>query len=166
MFKEISADTLKIPVFEEIGKRWMLVAAAKEDGTVNAMTASWGALGVLWGKNVFICYVRPQRYTHEFTESSDSITLAFFDEQYRNALKICGSKSGRDCSKLAESGLTYSVKDGKTLINEASRLIIGKKLYAGRIDPAFFCDKEVDKWYENDYHTVYVCEIEKILEKE
>ena len=37
--------------FEKIGKQWMLITAA--DGEkVNDMTASWGGLGVIWGKNV------------------------------------------------------------------------------------------------------------------
>lgn len=39
-------------VFRLIGKEWMLVTAKNQEGKVNTMTASWGGLGVMWGKNV------------------------------------------------------------------------------------------------------------------
>ena len=57
-FKEVNPETLSTEVFSDIGKKWMLISAAKPDGSINTMTASWGALGVLWNKNVFICFVR------------------------------------------------------------------------------------------------------------
>lgn len=42
-----------------IGKEWLLITAEK-DGKANTMTASWGGVGVLWGKNVATLYIRPQ----------------------------------------------------------------------------------------------------------
>ena len=39
----------RITPSELIGKEWLLVAANK-DGKSNAMTASWGAVGEMWGK--------------------------------------------------------------------------------------------------------------------
>jgi hypothetical protein len=41
-------------------RRWMLITAGR-DGRYNTMTASWGGMGVLWGRNVATIYVRPQR---------------------------------------------------------------------------------------------------------
>ena len=52
-------------VFDMIGKQWMLVGAEKK-GKINAMTASWGGLGVMWGKNVAFVFIRETRYTKEF----------------------------------------------------------------------------------------------------
>ena len=40
-------DMLKESVFSLIGDRWMLVAATDKSGKTNAMTASWGGMGVL-----------------------------------------------------------------------------------------------------------------------
>ena len=37
-------------VFRLIGKEWMLVTAKNQEGKVNTMTASWGGLGVMWGR--------------------------------------------------------------------------------------------------------------------
>ncbi len=165
-FKEIGANELSTPVFSDIGKKWMLVSAAKCDGSVNTMTASWGALGVLWNKNVFFCFVRPQRYTHEFTEESNRISISFFGEEYRDALKLCGTKSGRDIEKIKEAGLTVFNNNGDVGFLEAERIIYGKKIYAGKLDPECFISDDIMKHYNNDYHTVYICEIEKIEEKE
>jgi hypothetical protein len=165
-FTEIKAESLNSSVFADIGKKWMLVSAAKPDGRINTMTASWGALGVLWNKNVFICFVRPQRYTHEFTEASDRISISFFDESHREGLKICGTKSGRDCNKIALAGLTPFNNCGDVGFEEAERIIFGKKIYAGKLDPLAFISEDIEKHYNGDYHTVYICEIEKVLEKD
>lgn len=164
-FKQIDPETLKTEIFSDIGKKWMLISAAKKDGTVNTMTASWGAMGVLWNKNVFFCFVRPQRYTHEFTEESDRMSISFFGEEYRKALTFCGRNSGRDVDKFAETGLTVFNNNGSVGFEQAERIIYGKKLYAGKIDPSAFVSEELEKHYNGDYHTVYICEIEKIEEK-
>ena len=158
---DFSAD-----IFNAIGRERMLVGAVKPDGSFNAMTASWGGMGVLWNKNVFTCFVRPQRFTHEFTESADKISMAFFGREYRAALDIFGSKSGRDTDKFALSGLTPIVSDGYLDYAEASLTLFGKTVYKSVIDPEKLLDKSVMKLYKGDYHTVYVCEIEKIIEKE
>ena len=61
-FKEVDIKSLNFNPFTKIGSEWMLITAGGESGC-NTMTASWGGLGVLWGKNVATCYIRPQRYT-------------------------------------------------------------------------------------------------------
>lgn len=165
-FTEIKTEELNFNVFNDIGKKWMLISAAKEDGSINTMTASWGTMGVLWNKNVFICFVRPQRYTHEFTEASDKISISFFGEEYRDALKLCGRVSGRDCDKIALAGITPTENEYGIGFDEAERIIYGKKIYVGKLDPKCFLSEDIEKHYNNDYHTVYICEIEKIEEKE
>ena len=50
-WKKISVKDLDRNVFRMIGDEWMLVTAEK-DGKVNTMTASWGAMGIMWGKTV------------------------------------------------------------------------------------------------------------------
>ena len=42
-----------------------------------------------------------------------------------------------------------------------------RKLYVQDLKPECFIDKACDeRWYKNDYHTMYVVEIEKILVKD
>lgn len=157
--------------FNLIGKKWCLVAAydkERADGLkYNALTASWGGIGVLWNKNVFFCFIRPQRYTKEFIDRSDKITLSFFDDSMKNALSYCGTHSGRDGDKLKEAGFTAKVVDDAVSFEEATITIVGKKLFCADMREENFIDKEIVKkcYPDSDFHTVYVCEIEKIEEK-
>jgi len=155
-------------IFKTVGEQWMLIAACDKcrDGiTYNAMTASWGGMGVMWNKNVFWCFIRPQRYTKEFVDNSDKITLSFFDSKYKDALVLCGRKSGRECNKIAEAGLTVELQNDEVFFKEAEYTVVGRKLYVDTIKKDGFIDKTiVDKCYpDEDFHFVYVCEIEKIV---
>lgn len=168
-FKEINVCDIDSNVFEMIGKQWMLVTAKKED-KVNTMTASWGGFGVMWGKNVAYIVIRPQRYTKEFIDSSDTLSLTFFGEEYRKMLSYMGTTSGRDEDKIKKSGLIVEY-DGETpYFSEAEVVLKARKLYADEIKEGSFIDKSLtDKWYKNvekeGYHILYICEIEKVLVK-
>lgn len=104
-FREISVEQLKDNPFTLINKDWMLITAGDAEKH-NTMTASWGGVGELWGKYVSTIYIRPQRYTLEFVEREEYYSLCFFGPEYRQALSLCGSKSGRDVDKDAATGLT------------------------------------------------------------
>ena len=82
MWRKIDPRDLGDDVFTLIGERQMLITAGTEE-KCNTMTASWGGLGVLWGKKVATIYVRPQRFTREFLEREGWFTLSFFDDSYR-----------------------------------------------------------------------------------
>lgn len=154
---------------EMIGDDWMLITAEKENGDVNTMTASWGFMGVLWNKPVVAVFIRPQRYTLEFAENAERLSLTFFEEQYRGALRLCGTKSGRDTDKIAEAGLhvCHTTSD-VPYFEEAKTVLICRKLYADWLKPECFLDKSVaERNYPNaDYHRVFICEIEQVLEKQ
>ena len=68
-FKEIAPEELQENAFKVIGKDWLLVTGTAE-GKSNAMTASWGGMGVMWGKPVAFLVIRPQRYTKEFIDKA------------------------------------------------------------------------------------------------
>lgn len=165
-FKEIKPEELQKNPFTMIGKEWLLVAAEKE-GKSNAMTASWGGVGIMWGKPVAFIVIRPQRYTKEFIDGSDKLSLSVLGDEYRKVLSYMGSASGRNEDKMTKSGLTVT-HDGETpYFEEAETVIIGRKLYAQEYNSECFIDKESDtKWYpDKDYHTMYIVEIEKVLVK-
>ncbi len=154
-------------VFSMIGDKWMLVTATAPDGSYNTMTASWGGLGVLWNKKVAFVFIRPQRYTAEFSEAGDTVTLSFFGEEYRKALSFCGSHSGRDCDKIAETGLTPEKGDnGEVYFSEAELVMVGKKLYRDELrEDSFICPELLDNYKNKDFHIVYVYEITEVLKK-
>ncbi len=164
MRKEIQPEQFDKNVFQMIGKDWMLVTAEK-DGKVNTMTASWGGAGVMWGKNVAFVVIRPQRYTKEFIDASDTFSLSILDNSYRKTLNYLGTVSGRDEDKIQKSGLTVEHSGNTPYFKEAYTVLLLKKLYHQEMSPDCFIDKSlIEKWYPNaDYHTLYVAEIEKIL---
>ncbi|MBQ8818862.1 MAG: flavin reductase [Clostridia bacterium] len=163
-FKEISPYELD-NALKLIGKDWMLITA-RDGEKVNAMTASWGCLGVLWNRPIAVCFIRPQRHTFGLAEEQDRLSLAFFGQDRRDALSLCGTKSGRDCDKISEAGFTTSDAEGVPVINEAQILVIGRKLYADYIKEDCFIDNKMLYFYkEKDFHKAYVLEIEKVLVK-
>ena len=166
MFEKIEPKALEGNVFSRIGTQWMLITAGSKD-CCNTMTASWGGLGVLWGKPVATVYIRPQRYTLEFVEREERFTLSFFGEEYRKALTLCGTKSGREIDKIKECSFTVETENGAPYFAEAELVLVCRKAYWQDMDPTHFLDPELDaKWYpERDYHRIFIGEIEQVLKK-
>lgn len=165
--KKISVSELKDNMFDAIGKEWMLVTAGTPE-KFNMMTASWGGTGILWGKPVAFIFIRPERYTYEFIEKGDTLTLSFLGEAHRDIHKICGSQSGRDIDKVAASGLKPYVTENGNIAYEQARLILEcKKLYADFIDADNFVDKLlISRWYgegHGEFHKMYILEIQNVL---
>jgi flavin reductase (DIM6/NTAB) family NADH-FMN oxidoreductase RutF len=164
-FTEIKPGKIQGNIFEMIGREWMLVTAGTPDN-FNTMTASWGGAGILWGKSVAFSFIRPQRYTYEFMQKDNSYTLSFFDESYRDALNLCGSRSGRDTDKVKATGLTPAYSGDAVYFDQAKLVLICRKLYAQDLTLSGFADKEIAGTYSgNDLHRVFVGEIEKVLVK-
>lgn len=166
IFKEISAEAITANPFELIGKDWALVTSGSKE-SFNTMTISWGGVGIMWGKPVTYSFIRPQRHTFGFMENNDYFSMSFFEEDYRDALKFCGSKSGRDYDKVKETGLTPAyTEDGVPYFEEAKLVLVCKKLYSQFLNADSVIDNEaVDKWYDNDFHKMYISEIVKVLTK-
>lgn len=157
---KINPEQLTDNVFKLIAKDWMLITGGTKDN-FNTMTASWGGLGILWGKNVAYCVIRPQRYTYQYMENTNSYTLSFFTDKYKKALGICGSQSGRDTDKVAAAGLSPEELSAETVTFKEARLVLEcRKLYYQDINPDNFIDTELDKNYpDKDYHRMYIGEI-------
>jgi flavin reductase (DIM6/NTAB) family NADH-FMN oxidoreductase RutF len=166
-FTKISPEELEGNVFDLIGEKWMLITAGNEE-KLNTMTASWGNMGVLWGKPVTTCFIRPTRYTLEFMEREDYYTLSFYGEKYRKQLSICGSDSGRDVDKVKKTGFKPVFADcGAPYFKEAELVLVCRKLYVDDIKPENFTDKKLDNWYpDKDYHRVFIGEIVEVLRKD
>lgn len=164
-FREIDPKEIENTI-KLIGSDWMLITAANKD-KVNTMTASWGCMGVLWNKNVCVAFVRPQRYTYEFIENSNTMSLSFFEEKYRDALRFCGCRSGRDYDKFKETGLSYEFDEDTPIIEQARLIIECRKLYADDIKKNnFIISDPLVNYKDGDYHRFYICEIEKVLIRE
>ena len=160
-FRKTSISELSFNPFEKIGKEWTLLTGGNAE-KFNTMTASWGQLGVLWNKNVFTCYIRPNRYTYEFVDNDEFFTASFFGEEHRKALTFCGSHSGRDYDKVKETGLTPVEIDGCMTFEEADMVFVCRKLYTYDQSAENFTTNDgiLEKFYSTDpYHRAYISEI-------
>jgi flavin reductase (DIM6/NTAB) family NADH-FMN oxidoreductase RutF len=156
--KEINENAIKL-----IGEKWTLITAG-DPSSFNMMTASWGNIGFLWNKPVVTVFVRPQRYTFQFTEKKDEFTLSFFQEEYRSVLQFCGNKSGAEVNKVEKTGLTpVFTPNGNIAFKESYLVLECRKLYTDFLKSEAFLDRTlIEKNYKaNDFHKFYVAEITK-----
>lgn len=166
-FVEIKPEKLNENSFQLIGKEWMLITAGDENKT-NTMTASWGGLGVMWGKNVAYVVIRPQRYTKQFVDDKETFSLSFFGDQMRKELGYLGTVSGRNEDKINNAKLTTSFYKETPFFEEARLVLFCKKMMAQPLNEECFLDTSIAAtWYaEKDYHTLYIAEITDVLIKE
>lgn len=166
IFKEIKPSEIVNNPFDLIGKDWALVTAKNGEGC-NTMTASWGGVGIMWNKPVAFTFIRPQRYTFGLMENEDYYTLSFFDEEYRDTLKFCGTKSGRDYDKVKETGLTPVYDESAPYFEEAKLVLVCKKLYAQNLNRESIIDEATvsSSYTADDFHKMYISEIVKVLVK-
>ena len=161
-YTQIDPAEIKDNLIRLIASDWMLVTAGTPE-KFNTMTANWGGMGYLWNKNVVFVFVRPERYTYGFIENTEGFTLTFFDEKYRDALNLCGVKSGRNCDKVAETGLTpYFTQSGYPAFAEAGLVLECRKLYSEQLEREKFLDEEpLNTHYrtKGGLHKVYIAEI-------
>ncbi len=150
-------------IFKLFNNEWALVTAGTE-GRYNTMTISWGGAGTLWGRPVVTVYVKPVRYTHEFMEANDFFTVSFYPEQYRKALMLLGSASGRDGDKVAKAGLTPKFLDNAVTFAEAHTTLLCKKIYRQDLDLAAMPQSVIEASYKTEApHTMYIGEVVEMI---
>jgi flavin reductase (DIM6/NTAB) family NADH-FMN oxidoreductase RutF len=161
LFKKINVNTLSENFFKSLNDEWGLLTAGKPE-SFNTMTISWGTFGILWNKPVLICFVRPQRYTFEFMNKYHYYTLSFFNEEYKEALDICGKFTGRETDKMKKAGLTpYTTGIGNVIFEQSRLAFECKKIYTDDFKPENFIDQNIIKatYSKNDFHKMYIGEI-------
>ncbi|NLT58907.1 MAG: flavin reductase family protein [Clostridiales bacterium] len=170
-FREIDPFALDLRLFHLIRDEWMLVTAARE-GRANPMTASWGGLGMIWGKPAAFIFVRESRYTHDFLDASEGFSLTFFEERYRPQLELCGERSGRELDKVEACGFTVQSALGIPYFAESNLVMLCRKMARQRIEPeGLYLPEVMAEFYADgpgggpDYHDLYIGEIQKVLSR-
>ena len=98
----------------QISERGGAFLTVRHEDAKNTMTIGWATIGFIWGRPVFMVAVRPARHTYGILEKSLEFTVTIpKDDSMKEALGICGSKSGRDIDKFAVCGL--SMQEGKEI---------------------------------------------------
>lgn len=166
MLQEIKLSEVSLNPFDLIGKEWFLLTSGTPEH-YNTMTAGWGTVGFNWGKPVFNCFVRPQRYTYEFMEENEYFTVSFMGKDSRSIMNDCGTYSGRDVDKAQKCGLTPVEVCGSTAFEEAELVFVCKKIYQHDLTTEEMLDSSMDsRWYpQKDYHRSYFGEVVKVLKR-
>ena len=154
---------LQIDTFSQFDKKWALLTAGTMD-KFNSMTISWGGTGTLWGKPVATTYLRTSRYTHEFMDDNYYFTISYYPEDKKDALKVFGSKSGRDIDKMNYEGLTAKAVGDTVTFEEAELTLVCKKLFKQKLDEANMPEEVVKAFYTGDAsHDMYIGEVVEII---
>ncbi|MBR6229633.1 MAG: flavin reductase family protein [Eubacterium sp.] len=150
-------------IFSQFDKKWALLTAGTKD-QFNMMTISWGSLGTLWNKPVATVYVRTSRYTHDFMDDNELFTISFYPEDFKKALGVMGSKSGRDMDKMKDSGFTPKEVNGSVTFEEAEVTIVCRKLFRQELSVENMPEDVKNSLYNCDApHDMYIGEVVEIV---
>jgi len=139
-----------------------LLVSVGKSGQPNVMTIGWGTIGWIWGKPIFIAFVRPSRYTYELMEQVDSFTVNIPTPELSRSVAYCGTMSGRDVDKFADRGLTAtpSTTVEAPIIEECAIHYECRVVHRNDLLPETLA-AEIDRsaYASGDYHRVYYGEI-------
>ena len=148
-------------------KKGILLTTAV-NGNVNTMTIGWGHMGVDWSRPIFVAYVRESRHTKTMLENNGEFTVNIPVSEYDpKILGYCGTKSGRDCDKIQDMGLTLeeSVSISVPGIREFPLTLECKVIYKQKQDLSAIPEDILARYYPEDetgfrdYHYVYYGQI-------
>ncbi|MDD4212720.1 MAG: flavin reductase [Bacilli bacterium] len=143
---------------QQIYNGCLLTAGPIDD--YNTMTIGWGMIGTLWGKEVFMCFVRPTRYTYEFMERHSTFTISFYNTNFRQEMSYLGTRSGKNTSKVADVHFEpIAIGDGVTF-KQAYQTLVCKKIYHQDMDASQFPEAVLKTYYSaGGIHRLYVGEV-------
>lgn len=135
----------------------------KNGEKINPMTIGWGSIGYIWNRPIFTALVRYSRYTYEMIEKTKEFTISVpLTEDFNDALRICGTESGRDIDKISKCNLKLRdslhietpVIDGHMLHFEC-KIVLRQSM-----EPSLFDNKlNTEKYPNKNYHCIYYGEI-------
>lgn len=127
-------------------------------GKPNPMTIGWATLGVIWGEPILTVLVRPSRYTHGLIEENAHFSVNVPFQGMESALSLCGTRSGRDCDKLAESGLRMEPgrTQGVSILPDCDLFFECETVHKTQVVEKTLDPKVLRSYYgAGDFHTIY-----------
>lgn len=158
--KRIRPEELQVRPFELLDQEWALLVGGS--ASPNPMTVSWGGFGTLWHRPMVTVYVRPTRHTFSLLNAEPFFSLNFLPPDYRDALDLCGSRSGRDLDKWKATGLhPHPCAEIPVPRVAEARLSFECRVLAWQdFDPERFLHRSVEENYAiHDYHRLFFGEV-------
>lgn len=103
---EVTFDQYLREATTALSRDGVLLLSVDAQGRPNPMTIGWGTIGIIWGKPIYVCLVRPSRYTYQCIEATGDFTVNIPYSEHAREVLFCGTRSGRDTDKLAECNFT------------------------------------------------------------
>ena len=123
----------------------------------NVMTIGWALFGRVWSQPICAVLVRPSRYTFDLIQRAGAFTVNRMPAGLEEAVKRCGSVSGRDVDKIAEQG--WTVRPGETVaapcLAEAALHVECRTVFTSQVTPELAAELRQSAYPRGDYHTVY-----------
>lgn len=158
-------------ILSAVSKGVLLTTKSKDK--VNAMTISWGTLGIEWSKPIFTVFVRESRFTRQLLEETGEFTINIpvgkFDKEI---LSFCGKETGAAVDKIEKANLTLEQPEKISVpgIRELPLTLECRVIYKQEQDPQAITKENKDRFYpqdvdssfhgsNRDYHTAYYGEI-------
>jgi flavin reductase (DIM6/NTAB) family NADH-FMN oxidoreductase RutF len=145
-----------------LGHGGLLLASVDAEGNPNAMTIGWGTIGIIWGKPVFVVFVRPSRYTYNLIEITNDFTVNVPTPGLADKVSYFGTVSGRDRNKFKEKRLTATPgkKVKSPIIEECCIHYECRVVNKNDIMPDNLADEiRHGPYRQGDFHRIYFGEI-------
>lgn len=158
----IPVSHLALDPFTTFSPNGILLVSGHDTTRANPMTISWGMFGIMWGRPVMMVMVRPTRYTWKFITQSPDFTVNWMPEDWTDAVRLCGSASGRDQQKFAATGMNpvAATQVQSPVIAESMLSLECRTLYRHDIAPDQFLDASLMELYrQQDFHGLFFGEI-------
>jgi flavin reductase (DIM6/NTAB) family NADH-FMN oxidoreductase RutF len=128
------------------GPRQVVLVTCRNRGKDNIITLAWH-MPTSFHPNLYAISVGKTRHSHDMIKNSGAFCVNFMSAEYKDAMELCGSVSGRNTDKFRKSGL----------IRESC-----EKIDCPRIKQALgFLECRVIDIVETGDHTVFIGEVLK-----
>ncbi len=135
----------------------------KHEQNVNTMTIGWGSVGYIWNKPILMVPVRYARYTYSLIDKAETFTVSVpIHNNLKDALALCGTKSGKNYDKIKACGLTLvDAQSVETpIIGECELHIECKIVYKQAMEPGNLIEEiRTMNYPQNDFHVMFYGEI-------
>ncbi len=130
-----------------------VLLTTKRGSELNAMTISWGTMGIQWNRPLFIAFVRTHRHTRQMLDDSGEFTINIpMGEHDKRILSHCGTTSGSKGNKFETLGLTTTppMNISTPGIKELPLTLECKILYSQLQEPLLLPSEIQDRFYPQD----------------
>jgi flavin reductase (DIM6/NTAB) family NADH-FMN oxidoreductase RutF len=135
---------------------------SSHNGKTNVLTIGWGSVCFAWKKPVFLAMIRPSRFSHKLIEGSGEFTVSIPYTDMKQAIAICGTRSGRDTDKIAAANLNLLPSEmiNTPIINTPGLHYECKIICRQQMTPEDTSEQVKSECYAaGDFHTLYFGEI-------